>query len=70
MMEAVCNGKLEAKLVRQVQNGGRGSNGNQAAKYDHLLRSGSCYIDGKADTSTAENSTILIKRHPKHPRNT
>ncbi|KAI4176623.1 MAG: hypothetical protein LQ343_000914 [Gyalolechia ehrenbergii] len=32
-MEAVCNGKLEPKLVRQVQNGGRGSNGNQAAKY-------------------------------------
>ncbi|KAL8946568.1 MAG: hypothetical protein Q9222_007053 [Ikaeria aurantiellina] len=33
MMEAVCNGKLDAKLVRQIQSGGRGSNGNQAAKY-------------------------------------
>ncbi|KAI4268825.1 MAG: hypothetical protein LQ337_007621 [Flavoplaca oasis] len=33
MMEAVCGGKLESRLVRQVQQGGRGSNGNQAAKY-------------------------------------
>ncbi|KAL9601519.1 MAG: hypothetical protein Q9219_002471 [cf. Caloplaca sp. 3 TL-2023] len=33
MMESVCNGKLETKLVRQVQNGSRGTNGNQAAKY-------------------------------------
>ena len=32
MMESVCNGKLEAKLVRQVQNGGRGSGSNSAAK--------------------------------------
>lgn len=32
MMEAVCNGKLDARLVRQVQNGGRGSNSNSAAK--------------------------------------
>ena len=32
MMEAVCGGKLESRLVRQVQQGGRGSNGNQAAK--------------------------------------
>ncbi|KAL8764844.1 MAG: hypothetical protein Q9209_007855 [Squamulea sp. 1 TL-2023] len=33
MMEAVCGGKLEPRLVRQVVQGGRGSNGNQAAKY-------------------------------------
>ncbi len=32
MMEAVCGGKLDAKLVKQVQQGGRGSNANQAAK--------------------------------------
>lgn len=32
MMESVCNGRIEAKLVRQVQNGGRGNNANQAAK--------------------------------------
>ncbi|MCJ1263791.1 dual specificity protein kinase kns1 [Lobaria immixta] len=33
MMESVCNGRLEARLVRQVQSGGRGNNANQAAKY-------------------------------------
>ncbi|KAL8687349.1 MAG: hypothetical protein Q9218_006455 [Villophora microphyllina] len=33
MMEAVCGGKLDAKLVRQVMASGRGSHGNQAAKY-------------------------------------
>lgn len=32
MMEAVCSGKLDSKIVRQVQQGGRGNNGNQAAK--------------------------------------
>lgn len=32
MMESVCGGKLDTKLVRQVQSGGRGNNGNQAAK--------------------------------------
>lgn len=33
MMEPVCGTKLEAKLVRLVQNGGRGSNRNSAASY-------------------------------------
>ena len=33
MMEAVCGGKIDAKLVKQVQSGGRGSNGNSAAKF-------------------------------------
>ncbi|KAL8917682.1 MAG: hypothetical protein Q9208_007808 [Pyrenodesmia sp. 3 TL-2023] len=33
MMESVCGSKIDPKLVRQVMNGGRGSNGNQAAKY-------------------------------------
>ncbi|KZF23984.1 dual specificity tyrosine-phosphorylation-regulated kinase 3 [Xylona heveae TC161] len=33
MMEPVCGGRLDTKLVKQVMAGGRGSNGNQAAKY-------------------------------------
>lgn len=32
MMEAVCGGKLDTRLVKQVQQSGRGNNGNQAAK--------------------------------------
>lgn len=32
MMEAVCGGKIEARIVRQVQNSGRGNNRNAAAK--------------------------------------
>ena len=31
MMEPVCGGKIEPRLVRQVQNSGRGSNRNSAA---------------------------------------
>ncbi|KAI9838057.1 MAG: hypothetical protein M1819_006212 [Sarea resinae] len=33
MMEPVCGGKIDTRLVRQVQQGSRGSNGNQAARY-------------------------------------
>ncbi|KAL2054670.1 hypothetical protein ABVK25_004974 [Lepraria finkii] len=33
MMEAVCNGRIEPKLVRQVQGSGRGNNRNQAAAF-------------------------------------
>ncbi|KAI9789142.1 MAG: dual specificity protein kinase kns1 [Candelina submexicana] len=33
MMESVCGGKLDTKLARQVVQGGRGNNGNQAAKF-------------------------------------
>ena len=33
MMEAVCNGRIEPKLVRQVQGSGRGNSRNQAAAY-------------------------------------
>lgn len=32
MMESVCGGKLDVKLVRQVVNGTRGSSSNAAAK--------------------------------------
>ena len=32
MMENVCGGKLDTKLARQVVQGARGHNGNQAAK--------------------------------------
>lgn len=33
MMEAVCNGKIDAKLVKSVCSGGRGANANSAAKF-------------------------------------
>ncbi|KAL6720610.1 serine threonine protein kinase CMGC group [Lecanora helva] len=33
MMESVCGGKIEPKIVRQVQNSGRGNNRNSAAQY-------------------------------------
>lgn len=33
MMEAVCNGKIDNKLVKQVCQGSRGANGNPAAKF-------------------------------------
>ena len=32
MMKPVCNKKMDLKLIRQVQNSGRGHNVNQAAK--------------------------------------
>lgn len=40
MMEAVCGGKLEPRIVRQVMNGsGRGSSRNAAARYVKATRS-------------------------------
>ncbi|KIX07891.1 uncharacterized protein Z518_02545 [Rhinocladiella mackenziei CBS 650.93] len=33
MMEAVCNGKIDQKLVKAVCSGGRGANANSAAKF-------------------------------------
>ncbi|MCJ1458343.1 dual specificity protein kinase kns1 [Mycoblastus sanguinarius] len=33
MMESVCGGRIEPRLVRQVQNSGRGNNRNQAAGF-------------------------------------
>ncbi|KAH0541978.1 hypothetical protein FGG08_003610 [Glutinoglossum americanum] len=33
MMESVCGGRIDPKLVKQVNQGGRGSSGNLAAKY-------------------------------------
>ncbi|KAL9601103.1 MAG: hypothetical protein Q9179_002972 [Wetmoreana sp. 5 TL-2023] len=59
MMEAVCGGKLEAKLVRQVQSGARGSNGNQAAKY--FNRSKLDYPNN--DTSKASKKYVRAMKH-------
>lgn len=33
MMEAVCSGKIDNKLVKQVCQGSRGANGNPASKF-------------------------------------
>lgn len=33
MMESVCNGKIDSKLVKSVCSGGRGANANPAAKF-------------------------------------
>ncbi|KAL8872513.1 MAG: hypothetical protein Q9174_001870 [Haloplaca sp. 1 TL-2023] len=52
MMEAVCSGKLEQRLVRQVQSGGRGSNSNSASKY---------FLRGKLDYPNHETSKASKK---------
>lgn len=44
MMESICNAKIEPKLVRQVQNSGRGSNANAAAKFETQLRLHNCML--------------------------
>lgn len=70
MMEAVCGGKLEPRLVRQVQQGGRGSNGNQAAKSVFCRCAGNyVMLTEVTDTSTVANSIIRIMPPPKLPRN-
>jgi dual-specificity kinase len=33
MMEVVCNGKIDPKVVKQVCSGGRGANSNSASKF-------------------------------------
>lgn len=45
MMEAVCSGRLEPRLVRSVTHGGRGNNGNQAAKYAQSVVSTLAHAD-------------------------
>ncbi|EHY56886.1 serine threonine protein kinase CMGC group [Exophiala dermatitidis] len=52
MMEAVCNGKIDAKLVRAVCSGGRGANANPAAKF---------FNRGKLDYPNSETSKASRK---------
>ncbi|PGH21458.1 CMGC/CLK protein kinase [Polytolypa hystricis UAMH7299] len=59
MMEAVCGGKLDAKIVRQVVQGGRGSNGNQAAKY--FIRNKLDYPNN--ETSRASRKYVKAMKH-------
>lgn len=33
MMEPVCSGKIDTKLIKQVCSGGRGANANSASKF-------------------------------------
>jgi dual-specificity kinase len=52
MMEAVCNGKIDTKLVKQVCSGGRGANANSAAKF---------FTRGKLEYPTNETSKASRK---------
>ena len=64
MMESVCGGKLESKLVRAVMSGARSNNGNSAAKYGPSVCVGFRVLTG-ADISAAGSSTTQIMRLPK-----
>ena len=68
MMESVCNGKLELKLVRAVMSSARTSNGNQAAKFaprllfQHLCTNEPRYFRSqKLDYPNAETSKASKK---------
>lgn len=52
MMEAVCNGKIEAKLVKQVMLNGRGNSQNSASKF---------FNRGKLDYPNTETSKASKK---------
>lgn len=69
MMESVCNGRLEAKLVRQVQNSGRGNNANQAAKWVITEFSRSSLLTLPGTLLEATSSTTQTRRPPRPRRN-
>jgi len=52
MMEAVCSGKIDPKLVKAVCSGGRGANANSAAKF---------FNRGKLEYPTQETSKASRK---------
>jgi dual-specificity kinase len=69
MMEAVIDDKIDSKLVRQVMQGGRSGNQNQAAKYvdrSTFMKS----LLTQIDTSIGASSTIPMTIPPGPPENT
>lgn len=69
MMEAVIDDKIDSKLVRQVMQGGRSGNQNQAAKYvdrPTFMKS----LLTQIDTSIGASSTIPMTIPPGPPENT
>ena len=56
MMEPVCGGKIETRIVRQVQQAGRGSSANSAAK--HFTRGGKLDYP---NSDTAKASKRFVK---------
>lgn len=58
MMEAVCNGKIDAKLIRQVQ-AGKGSSANSAAKF--FARTKLDYPNN--DTTRASRKYVKAMKH-------
>lgn len=71
MMESVCNGRIESKIVRQVQAGGRGGSNNQVTKLAFCAapyrRFSLLTVSG---TLFEANSIILIPKRARLRRNT
>lgn len=59
MMEAVCNGKIDTKLVKQVCQGSRGANANSASKF--FNRGKLDYPNN--DTSKASRKYVKAMKH-------
>jgi dual-specificity kinase len=64
MMEAVCGGKMDAKLVKQVTSSGRGANANSASKF--FVRTKLDYPNN--ETSKASKKYVKAMKHL-HVRN-
>lgn len=60
MMEPVCNGKIETRLVRQVQQSGRGGNANAAAK--HFTRGGKLDYPNNETAKTSKRFVRGMKK--------
>jgi dual-specificity kinase len=59
MMEPVCGGKIDAKLVKQVTSSGRGANANSASKF--FVRNKLDYPNN--DTSKASKKYVRAMKH-------
>lgn len=59
MMEAVCGGKMDTKLIKQVTSNGRGANANSAAKF--FVRNKLDYPNN--ETSKASKKYVKAMKH-------
>ena len=60
MMEPVCNGRIETRLVRQVQQAGRGGGANSAAK--HFTKAGKLDYPNKETSKASRKFVVAMKK--------
>lgn len=66
MMEAVCGGKMDTKLVKQVTSSGRGANANSASKF--FMRNKLDYPNNETSKASKKYVKAMKHLHVRNPR--